>query len=139
MSPDAVSPVGGATPTDATTPAKSTPATASAGAAFGEAMAVAKAAASAPRPAAAASAEAQARARELGLAGGAGAYDVLGHRYARVEGGEADGRYVNTSGNSRHGQTFEIVERGGHVFHVYDDHVVRVKTAAEAADGASAG
>lgn len=74
------------------------------------------------------SAAALARAKELGLADGVGASDVLGHRYARIEGGPQDGRFVNTSGNARTGQTFEIVRRDGHVFHVYADRAVRVRS-----------
>lgn len=132
MAPDSVSAVGGATaPADtaaATTTTQTTQKGAAAsGDAFGDALKVAKGASSKPTPAAGApSAEALARAKELGLAGGAAAYDVLGHRYARVEGGTHNGQFVNTSGNARSGQTFEIVQRGGHTYHVYEDRAVRV-------------
>lgn len=150
MAPDSVSAVGGATaPADAatatTTPSTTQKSTAARGDAFGDALKVAKGAASTPAPAAgASSAEALARAKELGLAGGTAAYDVLGHRYARVEGGSHNGQFVNTSGNARNGQTFEIVQRGGHTYHVYEDRAVRVGAKASApaptpAPGASAG
>lgn len=128
MTPDAVSSVGGATPseTPATTTGAASP-SASSGKAFGDALKVAKAVASAPATGPGQITEAaRARAAELGLAGEAGAYDVIGHRYARVEGGAEGGRYVNTSGNARQGQTFDIVRRDGQTFHVYADHVVRV-------------
>lgn len=135
MAPDSVSAVGGATaPADTAAAATTTQTTkttqkgaAASGDAFGDALKVAKGASSKPTPAAGApSAEALARAKDLGLAGGAAAYDVLGHRYARVEGGTHNGQFVNTSGNARNGQTFEIVQRGGHTYHVYEDRAVRV-------------
>ncbi|UUY03432.1 hypothetical protein LRS13_22630 [Svornostia abyssi] len=144
MAPDSVSAVGGATaPADTTAATTTTAASrtrpAAGGDAFGDALKVAKGAASTPTPTAGApSAQALARAKELGLAGGAAAYDVLGHRYARVEGGSHDGRYVNTSGNTRNGQTFEIVQRGGHTYHVYEDRAVRVGAKAPEAAPASA-
>ncbi|MGK2938306.1 MAG: hypothetical protein ACSLFR_10955 [Solirubrobacteraceae bacterium] len=130
--------MGGATaPADPAATATTTQPTqntaAAGGGAFGDALRVAKGASSTPAPAAgASSAEALARAKELGLAGGTSAYDVLGHRYARVEGGSHSGRYVNTSGNARNGQTFEIVQRGGHTYHVYEDRAVRVGAKAPA-------
>lgn len=134
MAPDSVSSIGGATASSdpaATTTSGSRTTTTSTDATFGEAMKVAQATASRPpQGAGTLSPEALARAKQLGLSGGAGAYDVLGHRYARIEGGTDDGRYVNTSGNGRTGQTFEIVKRGGNTFHVYADHVVRVGPAA---------
>lgn len=139
MAPDSVSAVGGATaPADTATATTTTPAsqktTATTGDAFGDALKVAKGASSTPAPTAGTpSAEALARAKDLGLAGGTAAYDVLGHRYARVEGGSHNGRYVNTSGNARNGQTFEIVQRDGHTFHVYEDRAVRVGAKAPAA------
>ena len=45
---------------------------------------------------------------------------VAGHRdYRRIEGGERDDLFVNTSGNERTGRTFRIDERDGGRFHVY--------------------
>lgn len=134
MAPDSVSAVGGASaPAGPTTPAAKQPAAPSAapadsGAAFGDALKVARGVAATPARPAAPSAGALARAKELGLAEGVGASDVLGHRYARIEGGEQDGRFVNTSGNARNGQTFEVVRRDGHVYHVYADRAFRVRS-----------
>jgi hypothetical protein len=130
MAPDSVSGVGGASaPVESatTTTKDTTTSSANRGATFGDALKVARSTASKPEPAAGTpSAEALARAKQLGLAGNVGASDVLGHRYARIEGGSQDGHYVNTSGNARNGQTFEIVHRGGHVYHVYADKAFRV-------------
>lgn len=134
MAPDPVSAVGGAAaPTETTGPATTRPARANAapaesGAAFGEALKVARGVAAIPARPVVPSAAALARAKELGLPDGVGACDVLGRRYARIEGGEQDGRFVNTSGNARHGQTFEIVRRDGHVYHVYADRALRVRS-----------
>lgn len=45
---------------------------------------------------------------------------VGGHRdYKRIEGGERDDLFINTSGNERTGRTFEIEQRDGQRFHVY--------------------
>lgn len=134
MAPDSVSAVGGASaPSDATAPAAkppaaSAPASAQSGAAFGDALKVARGVAAAPTRPVTPSAEAVARAKDLGLPEGVGASDMLGHRYARIEGGAQDGKFVNTSGNARNGQTFEIVRRDGHVYHVYADRAVRVRS-----------
>lgn len=137
MVPDAVSGVGGASvPVESAPGAKD--ATTSSGAAFGDALKVARGAASKPEPVAAPSAEAIARAKQLGLPAGVGATDVLGHRYARIEGGDKSGQYVNTSGNARNGQTFEIVTRGGHVYHVYADKAFRVPSEEKPATDADA-
>jgi hypothetical protein len=142
MVPDSVSAVGGASaPADGapvTAPTTSTTAKPAPerGEAFGDALKVARGASSSPAPTAGAmSTEARARAKQLGLGGGAAAYDVLGHRYTRVEGGSHDGRYVNTSGNARNGRMFEIVQRGEHTYHVYEDQAVRVSAAPAAALG----
>lgn len=133
MAPDPVTAVGGAAaPADAQAappkPAAPPSGPPDSGAAFGDALKVARGAASAPARPGAPSPAALARAKELGLPDGAGAYDVLGHRYARIEGGQQDGRYVNTSGNARDGRTFEIVRREGHVYHVYADRAFRVRS-----------
>lgn len=61
---------------------------------------------------------------------------VKGHQYAKVVGGERDGRYVNRSDNARAGQDFAIVRRDGRTFHVYgegaDRAVVEVRRPAAA-------
>jgi hypothetical protein len=148
MAPDSVSAVGGAsvpseiaTPVTAQQPAAPKAAPADGGGAFGEALKVARGVAAAPARPVAPSAAAQARAKELGLPEGVGASDVLGHRYARIEAGERDGHFVNTSGNARNGQTFEVVRRDGHVYHVYADRAFRVRSeeAAPAGDAATGG
>ena len=131
MAPNSVSAVGGATAPAQTGSTAPAPAAAPAASpnqdAFGEALKVARGASSVPAPKAGTpSAQAIARAEQLGLDAGVGAYDVLGRRYARLEGGKHDGMCVNTSGNARNGQVFERVERDGQVFHVYADRAVRV-------------
>lgn len=66
---------------------------------------------------------------------------VKGHQYGRVEGGARDGRYLNLSGNSRNGEAFRLVERGGHSYHVYgtgsDRVVVRLPVEDAAKNGAA--
>jgi len=52
-------------------------------------------------------------------AAGAKLEKVSGHAYERVQGGKHDGRLVNTSGNARSGQLFQIVHRDGRTYHVY--------------------
>lgn len=139
MVPDSVSGVGGASvPVEsASGTTKDATASSGTGAAFGDALKVARGASSKPEPVATPSAEAVARAKQLGLPSGVGATDVLGHRYARIEGGEKNGQFVNTSGNARNGQTFEIVKRGGHVYHVYADKAFRVPSEEKTPDTAA--
>jgi hypothetical protein len=52
-------------------------------------------------------------------AAGATLEKVAGHAYGRVNGGTHDGELVNTSGNARSGELFEVVHRHGRTFHVY--------------------
>ena len=52
-------------------------------------------------------------------AAGAKLEKVEGHAYERVQGGKHDGELLNTSGNARSGQLFEIVHRNGRTYHVY--------------------
>ena len=52
---------------------------------------------------------------------------VEGHAYAEIVSGPRAGMYINTSGNSRHGQAFVLVEKSDFNFHIYgsgDDRVV---------------
>jgi hypothetical protein len=52
---------------------------------------------------------------------------VEGHAYAEIVSGPRAGMYINTSGNSRHGQAFVLVEKSDVNFHIYgsgDDRVV---------------
>jgi hypothetical protein len=52
-------------------------------------------------------------------AAGAKLQKVEGHAYEKVVGGKHDGQLLNTSGNDRNGQLFEIVQRHGRTYHVY--------------------
>jgi hypothetical protein len=44
---------------------------------------------------------------------------VEGHAYAEITKGAREGMYVNTSGNVRHGQTFQLVHKDGKEYHIY--------------------
>jgi hypothetical protein len=44
---------------------------------------------------------------------------VSGHAYAEISGGRRSGMYVNTSGNSRHGEAFVLVHKRGVEYHIY--------------------
>ncbi len=46
---------------------------------------------------------------------------VKDHRYAKVMDGDAQGMYVNRSGNDRNGDLFTKVQRDGRTFHVYGE------------------
>ena len=54
---------------------------------------------------------------------------VEGHAYAEIVSGPRAGMYINTSGNSRHGEAFVLVEKADFNYHIYgsgdDRHVVR--------------
>ena len=52
-------------------------------------------------------------------AAGAKLEQVEGHAYEKVSGGKHDGKLLNTSGNERSGQLFEVVQRHGRTYHVY--------------------
>jgi hypothetical protein len=52
---------------------------------------------------------------------------VEGHAYAEIVSGPRSGMYINTSGNSRHGQAFVLVEKADFDYHIYgtgDDRAV---------------
>jgi hypothetical protein len=52
---------------------------------------------------------------------------VEGHGYAEIVSGARAGMYINTSGNSRHGEAFVLVEKADFNYHIYgsgDDRVV---------------
>jgi hypothetical protein len=52
---------------------------------------------------------------------------VDGRHYEKIVAGPDKGRYLNRTGNTRDGEDFRIVQRGGRTFHVYDvshDHQV---------------
>jgi hypothetical protein len=46
---------------------------------------------------------------------------VEGHAYADILSGPRNGLYVNTSGNKRHGEAFQLVERDGKRYHIYGE------------------
>jgi hypothetical protein len=60
---------------------------------------------------------------------------VEGHAYADIVSGKRKGMYVNTSGNSRHGEAFVLARRNGVEYHIYgsgkDRLVVALKPAAD--------
>jgi hypothetical protein len=45
---------------------------------------------------------------------------VPGHHYEKIVAGPDKGHYLNRTGNPRDGEDFQIVQRGGRTFHVYD-------------------
>jgi hypothetical protein len=52
---------------------------------------------------------------------------VEGHAYAEIVSGPRAGMYINTSGNSRHGEAFVLVEKADFNYHIYgsgDDRTV---------------
>jgi hypothetical protein len=52
---------------------------------------------------------------------------VPGHAYAEITAGPRSGMYINTSGNSRRGEAFVLVEKADFDYHIYgtgDDRVV---------------
>ena len=52
---------------------------------------------------------------------------VEGHHYEKIVAGADKGHFINRTGNPRDGEDFQIVQRGGRTFHVYDtgkDHKV---------------
>lgn len=52
---------------------------------------------------------------------------VAGHHYEKIVAGPDKGHFINRTGNARDGEDFQIVQRGGRTFHVYDtskDHKV---------------
>jgi hypothetical protein len=64
---------------------------------------------------------------------------VAGHRYEKIVAGADKGHFINRTGNPRDREDFQIVQRGGRTFHVYDsakDHTVyELPHAAKAATG----
>jgi hypothetical protein len=51
---------------------------------------------------------------------------VEGHGYAEIISGPRSGMYINTSGNSRHGQAFVLVEKDDFDYHIYGSGAERV-------------
>src|SRR4051812_39390391 len=52
---------------------------------------------------------------------------VSGHHYEQIVAGPDKGHFINRTGNTRDGEDFQIVQRGGRTFHVYGtgaDHKV---------------
>jgi hypothetical protein len=51
---------------------------------------------------------------------------VEGHAYAEIVSGPRSGMYINTSGNSRHGEAFVLVEKDDFDYHIYGTGADRV-------------
>jgi restriction endonuclease Mrr len=56
---------------------------------------------------------------DLELRKGEDVKPVEGHAYAEITKGAREGMYVNTSGNSRHGEAFVLVRKHGVEYHIY--------------------
>jgi len=54
---------------------------------------------------------------------------VEGHAYADISGGKRSGMFINTSGNSRHGEAFVLARRHGVEYHIYGSGKDRVVVA----------
>jgi hypothetical protein len=51
---------------------------------------------------------------------------VDGHAYAEITSGPRSGMYINTSGNSRHGEAFVLVHKDDFDYHIYGSGADRV-------------
>ena len=64
---------------------------------------------------------------------------VTGHHYEKIVAGPDKGHFINRTGNTRDGEDFQIVQRGGRTFHVYgtgaDHKVYELPHASKAATG----
>ena len=64
---------------------------------------------------------------------------VTGHHYEKIVAGPDKGHFINRTGNTRDGEDFQIVQRGGRTFHVYgnakDHNVYELPHASKAATG----
>jgi hypothetical protein len=63
---------------------------------------------------------------------------ISGHPYSRIVNGDDKGMYLNqVAGSPRQGEVFRLVERSGHVFHIYgtgdDKLIVGLKSAGKPA------
>jgi hypothetical protein len=56
---------------------------------------------------------------------------VEGHAYAEITAGAREGMYINTSGNSRHGEAFVLVRKHGIEYHIYGSGTDREVVALE--------
>jgi len=56
---------------------------------------------------------------------------VDGHAYAEITSGAREGMYINTSGNSRHGEAFVLVRKHGVEYHIYGSGADREVVALE--------
>jgi hypothetical protein len=56
---------------------------------------------------------------EVTLRKGEEAVAVEGHAYSEITKGARAGMYINTSGNVRHGETFQLVHKDGKEYHIY--------------------
>ena len=68
---------------------------------------------------------------------------VAGHHYEKIVAGPDKGHFINRTGNTRDGEDFQIVQRGGRTFHVYgnakDHKVYELPHASKAATPDSGG
>jgi hypothetical protein len=60
---------------------------------------------------------------------------VEGHAYAEITSGARSGMYINTSGNSRHGEAFVLVHKDDFDYHIYGSGADRVVVRAAKRDG----
>ena len=63
--------------------------------------------------------EATEKTAEITLRKGEEMQAVAGHAYSEITKGSRAGMYINTSGNVRHGETFQLVNRDGKEYHIY--------------------
>jgi hypothetical protein len=54
---------------------------------------------------------------------------VEGHAYVDITSGKREGLYINTSGNKRHGEAFQLVIKKGIEYHIYGSGKDRVVVA----------
>ena len=57
--------------------------------------------------------------RDIKLRKGEKIEPVEGHAYAEITSGPRSGMYINTTGNSRRGEAFVLVEKSGFDYHIY--------------------
>ena len=78
-----------------------------------------------------------AQAKDVELRKGEKVEPVAGHAYSDIVSGSREGKYINTSGNARHGQAFVLARKAGVEYHIYgsgkDRLVVALKPRTEPA------
>jgi len=71
---------------------------------------------------------------DIKLRKGETAKPVPGHAYAEITSGPRSGMYINTSGNSRHGEAFVLVEKADFNYHIYGSGADRLVVRANKRD-----